>query len=271
MDNNKLCAFTLDLESEYAGILNQYAIFDKHSEIEKILSLLDSFGVKITVFVVGEIFKLHPEVIRILEKYNCEFEIHSHSHGRSNVDMAYEIESAKNAYHDYFKKHPKGYRAPCGEITPEIIKLLEKNGFLYDSSIFPSYYPNPLRYFFCNRNVYHIKDSSILEIPFTSITPLRLTLSLSYLKLLGFNVYLNLFRIFGLPNFICFNIHLHDFIVSESSYQKLSPFWKFVYGRNKFKGTDYCIKFIKHIKQKGYRFCFMLEVCEIFKSNDGRL
>lgn len=263
----KLFAFTLDLEADYAGCTDQYGIFKNPKKIEQLLSILDSFDIKITVFVVGEIFEQYPDVIRIFEKYNCEYEIHSYSHGVINPHLEHEIEKARIAYFNYFKKYPKGYRVPQGRISNAIIKLLEKYSFLYDSSIFPSYYPNPFRYFFCNRNIHYFNNSNIMEIPMTPITPFRLALSLSYIKLLGIKFYLKLFRIFNLPDIICFNSHLHDFIINENSYSKLSYFWKFIYSRNKFSGIDYCIQCLKYIKQKGYQFCFMSELYKLYEQS----
>lgn len=263
----KLFAFTLDLEADYGGSVGQYEIFKNPKKIEEILSVLDSFDVKITVFVVGKILEMYPDIVKIYEKYDCEFEVHSYSHNVINPHLEYEIEKAKLAYFNYFKEYPRGYRVPQGRISNAATKLLQKHGFLYDSSIFPSYYPNPFRYLLCNRNIHYYANSNIMEIPLTSITPFRLTLSLSYIKLLGLRSYLKLFQIFNLPDVICFSSHLHDFIVKENSYSKLSHFWKFVYGRNKFSGTNFCIEFLKYIKQQGYQFCFMSEIYKLYETS----
>lgn len=252
----KLFAFTIDLESDYGGVVNQYEIFKDPVKIEDLLSILNSLDVKITVFAVGEIFELFPHVIKLFEKYDCEFEPHSYSHNFDSPDSEPEIEKGKSAYFDYFKKYPKGYRAPRGKISDPGIKLLEKHGFLYDSSIFPSYFPDPFRYLFSNKQVHYYGDSKIMEIPITSVSPFRLTLSISYIKLLG----VNFFTALSLPDVICFGSHLHDYIINENSFNKLPFFWKLIYGRNKLKGIDYCKKFMEHVKQKGYRFCYMSEI-----------
>lgn len=257
----KYFAFTIDLEPDYAGVINEHHILKDPVKIEEILSALNSLGIKITAFTVGKMFEQFPETIEIFEKYNCEFEPHSYSHNFNNPDSEYEIEKAQIAYFTYFKKDPKGYRAPRGKISDAGIKLLEKHGFLYDSSIFPSYFPNPFRYLFSNKQIHYFGDSKILEIPFTSVTPFRLTLSISYIKLLGINFFLST----PLPDVICFGSHLHDFIHNENSFAMLPFFWKLIYTRNKFKGIDYCIKFLEHVKQKGYQFCYMSEIYELHK------
>lgn len=264
---NKAFALTLDLEPEHAGLIKKYEIFKDKAAIERLLDLLHSFNVKITVFVVAQLLESHPDIIALLENYPCEFEIHSYSHNHAACSPREEIEKARKAYRDYFHKDPKGYRAPCGRISKETIRLLEENGFLYDSSVFPSYYPNPLRYLFSNKDIHYINGSGLMEIPLSSITPFRLTLSLSYLKLLGIDAYRWMMNAFTLPEVICFNTHLHDFIVDEDTIRKLPAFWRFVYSRNKFKGIEYFVEFMNVIKKREYEFYFMSEVYERHKIN----
>ncbi len=254
----KLFAFTLDLEADYAGVVGKYEIFKDLGKVEEFLKALQSQGVKITVFVVGEIFELYPDVIKLFEKYECEFEPHSYSHNFKYPDSEIEIDKAKKAYHRFFNKNPRGYRAPRGIISSEGINNLEKHGFLYDSSIFPSYFPNPFRYLLANRQAHYYGNSNILEIPLTSLTPLRLTLSISYIKLLGIQLYTKL----QLPDIICFDSHLVDFIHNEKSFGELPSLWKFIYSRNKFRGLEYCVKLLKHVKQEGFEFCYMSEIYE---------
>jgi len=261
----KLFAFTLDLEAEHGGLVDQYEIFKDPGKIEEFLSVMQSAGAKITVFTVGEIFRIYPVVIKLFEKYNCEFEAHSYSHDLNKPDSEDEIAKVKAAYYEYFGRYPTGYRAPQGRISHAGIKAMEKQGFVYDSSIFPSYYPNPFKYFFRNRQIHYCADSSIMEIPITSITPFRLTLSISYIKLFGLDFIIKLCRTFAMPDYICFNSHLHDFIFKKESYEKLSLFWKLIFARNKYRGIDYCVKFLEFIRQEGYRFCYMSEVYDTFK------
>jgi len=257
----KLLAFTLDLEADYGGVVNQYRIFKEPEKVENLLSDLDSLGVKITVFVVGEILELFPDIVKIFEKYNCEFEPHSYSHNFESPDSEEEIKKARDVYLAYFKKYPKGYRAPRGKISDSGIKNLEKHGFLYDSSIFPSYFPNPFRHLFSNRKIHYYKNSNIVEIPLTSVSPFRITLSISFIKLLG----ISFFKKITLPDFICLDSHLHDFIISEDSFSKLPLFQKFIYSRNKYRGIELCMKFLEYVKDQGYKFCYMSEIYELFR------
>lgn len=258
----KLFAFTLDLEADYAGVVNEYEIFKDPAKIEEVLSALKLLDVKTTVFIVGEILELFPDIIKIFEKYDCEFEPHSYSHDFTSPDSETEIEKSRKAYFNYFNRFPAGYRAPRGKITDSGIRLLEKHGFRYDSSIFPSYFPNPFSYLLSEKNVHYYGNSRIMEIPFTSVTPFRITLSVSYIKLLG----VNFFKRCSLPDTVCFDSHLHDFILNDNSFSKLPALWKLIYSRNKFRGIDYCVEFLKYVKQKGYRFCYMSEIYDMHKN-----
>ena len=216
---------------------------------------------------VGEIFARFPHIVKIFQRYECEFEIHSYTHN-PRARVAEEMTLAHQAYCNYFHANPSGFRAPQGRLAPEMVAAMQALGIRYDSSIFPSYYPNPARYLFMKRSPHRIKGTHLIEIPLTSITPLRITLSLSYLKLLGMKTFLLFFRMFQLPETICFNIHLHDFIVNEDSYAQLSPFWKFVYGRNKYAGLDFFESFLGFIKTKGYNFCFVSDIYKQFDEHN---
>jgi hypothetical protein len=261
----KLFSFTLDLEAEYGGVRDQNNLLRNPQAIIQFLDMLSALDVKITVFTVGSIIGSFPEIIKIFESYDCEFEAHSYSHDLKNADSETEIEKAKLTYFNYFRKNPQGYRAPQGRISNSGIQLLGKHGYLYDSSLFPSYFPNPFRYLFKKRYPHYPKGSHILEIPITSISPLRLTLSVSYLKLFGLSFYIKLSEFFGLPEVICFESHLHDFIVDEDSFEKLPLFWKLIYRRNKFRGIEYTMEFLRYAQNKGYRFSYMSDIYSLYK------
>ncbi len=257
----KLFAFTLDLESDYAGNMDEDEIINDISAIDDLLSALHSLDIKITVFAVGKIIELYPDVIKTFEKYNCEFEAHSYSHDFSKPDSEHEIEKVKAAYFNYFGRYPIGYRAPRGLISPSGINALEKHGFSYDSSVFPSYFPNPFKYLFSPKEVHYHAGTNIMEIPFTSVSPLRLTLSISYIKLFG----TNLFTKVSLPDIICFDSHLHDFIIKDKSFSKLPLIQRILYSRNRDRGIEKCLEFLKHIKQNGYEFCYMSDIYNLHK------
>lgn len=100
-----------------------------------------------------------------------------------------------------------------------------------------------------------------MEIPFTSLSPFRITLSISYIKLLGLNFYKKL----ALPNVVCFGSHVHDFIVDDDSFDKLPLIWRLIYSRNKYNGTELCIDYLEYVRRKGYEFCYMSDIYSAHK------
>lgn len=264
-------ALTLDLESAVSGVLSrEYDIFQNPAPIEELLAWLRQEGVKPSVFVVGEIFETYPRIIGLFEKYGCEFHCHSYSHDPAAADSEEEIVRVKALYTDFFKREPLGYRAPQGRITHQGIKSLEKHGFKFDSSLVPSYYPNPLKYLFKNRRVHRCKDSNIVEIPLTSISPFRLSFGISYIKLLGLSTYRFLLNVFKIPDTVVFCCHLHDFFLTEAAFDRLPRFWKIIYGRSRHRGITFLKKIIDDFKQRGYAFVWMSDIYRDYIEKTGQ-
>jgi len=258
-------SFTLDLESDYASLVPEVRnrILERPSRVGEVLAVLAEKGIRGTAFVVGQVIESYPKIIDVFEQHDWEFELHSYSHDITQPDTTEELKKGRDAFVRRFGREPAGYRAPQGRITVEGIGRLIELGFSYDASVFPSYFPNPLRYLAMPRDLHFWpvdKTRRLLEIPFTTLTPLRFTLSTSYMKLLGPGFYRAAITAFGLPDIICFDSHLHDFIVDEDSYRELPPFWRFVYGRNKHEGIAITTGLLDVVLREGYEFRYLSEV-----------
>lgn len=269
MGKNRFFVLSIDLESEVSGILdNNYLIMEHTETIESLLSLLKKENVKLSVFVVGEVLKKFPKIVDLFEKFGVEFHCHSYSHSAKRPDSEEEISKCKFEFEKKFGKSPIGYRAPQGKISKEGIKCLEKLGFKFDSSIFPSYYPNPFKYLFKNRDIFKYKNADIIEIPFTSVSPFRFTFSLSFVKLLGRCFYKAAFRVFRIPDIIVFGFHLHDLVMPDNIYSKLPLFWKVIYYRNRYNGLELMKEFINYFNERDYKFVF---ISDLYKFHKGRI
>lgn len=257
----RLFCLTMDLEATVSGILEtDYSILKNPAPIEAFLDVLEKKGVPLTVFVVGEILERFPLIIDCFRRRKCEFHCHSHTHNPKAPDSADEIASCRDAFERTFGISPLGYRAPQGRISREGIHNLEKQGFLFDSSVFPSYYPNPFRYLLRNRSPHRIKGSRLLEIPFTAVSPFRITLSISWIKLLGWPVYHNLLRISRLPRELVFGTHLHDFFLTHQQLRRLPLFWRFIYSRNHGKGITLLHRALDFFNRQDVEFATMSAV-----------
>ncbi len=246
----KYVVFTLDLESDYSGHVSEsYDAWNKRY-IDELILFLHQENIPLTIFVVGKTLSEHPLIIKRLEKYTSDFHLHSYSHNLDAPDSREEIEKGIHAFRYYFKRKPKGYRAPEGRISESGWKILAENGIAFDSSIFPSFWPRP-RYLKYSREPFFVAGTSLLEIPFATVSPFRFIVSLSWMKLLGWKFYFVCISLFGLPDIVIFNIHLHDLWLLPS-YSTLPLHWRMVYGRNHTKSFAYMSKFLKFLRTHGY-------------------
>jgi hypothetical protein len=110
---------------------------------------------------------------------------------------------------------PLGYRAPYGQITKDGLGHLLDAGYQYDASVYTSLRPGKFGYanLHMPNGPFRITrgDDSLIEFPFTSLSRVRIVFGLSYVKLLGWNVYSSLLRTFGLPDITLSLSHPHDF------------------------------------------------------------
>lgn len=255
----RLVCVTLDFEMDYGDRIKEFNILDDEKALSDLAKLFSDSGVPISAFIRTDVLINHPGSLDIIKKIANDYHCHSHTHNTRNFDSEAEISTTFETFEKYFGHKPLGYRAPQGILYDNDIDLLKNLGFKFSSSIFPSY--RPLKY----NNLFmpiqpFIYSNGIMELPFSVIPKLRYTISLSYLKLLGFNINNVLFNLFGLPNVIIFDSHLHDYIVNEESFSKLPKGLKFVWGINKYSGQKYFKDFISLLKSKGYRFITMSEL-----------
>jgi len=256
---------TLDLEADFSGALRaEYALFRQPDRVEDLLRLLRERGVRLSVFVVGELLEKFPDMIALFERYQSEFHCHSYSHDPEATDSEDEIRKCRDAYIRYFARPPLGYRAPDGKISPEGIRILEEYGFKFDASIFPSYYPNPIKYLFRRSRPHVYPGSGIVEIPNTPVSVLRIMLSLSYIKLLGNRMYSGMLRRSRLPETVVFGSHLHDFFTDRGALARMPLFWRMIYSRNHDQGLSYLEETLEFFQNRGYAFVSISEVYQRF-------
>ena len=199
--------------------------------------------------------------------------IHSHAHDMQNPCTRADIEQAVRAFHNFMGADPLGYRAPVGHITREGLETLMDLGLRYDSSLYPSARPGRYGYNHLHLPVtpFRVRQGarSIVEVPFASLTGLRLTFSLSYVKLFGWKTYELLLKVFPLPDQAAVLTHPHDYyfhLLRDDVTAREKPLLM----RNARGAFDLLEKMLDHLVDSGYRFEFLGELCTEMESDSLR-
>jgi peptidoglycan-N-acetylglucosamine deacetylase len=117
------------------------ADFGAETGLPRILELLDRYQVPASFFIPAVSALLHPEMIpAILKSGRHEIGVHGWIH-ESLVALNSESEEERllnkaiNYLTDATGKRPVGYRAPAWAFSKYTVGLLQRSGFLYDSSL----------------------------------------------------------------------------------------------------------------------------------------
>ena len=128
---------------EYTRQYRQGLCYRTPDNIPPILKVLEEYNTKATFFIVGEIAEKFPEVISMILEKGHEVAFHGWTHEPlwrlAPKRFREEVEAFK-------KLHPNcvGFRAPSFSLNDETrwaLKILQEEGFKYDSSIFPVWTP----------------------------------------------------------------------------------------------------------------------------------
>lgn len=134
------------------GFLENDPVFEEG--IPRFLDLLEKRDIKATFFVVGRDALIPKKIDMIGRILKAGHEIGNHSYNHtlgltrlSDAKIREDIEKTQNALIEaatsqgYSKDfHPTGFRAPGYDVDIRVLKILKELGFLYDASLFPSYW-----------------------------------------------------------------------------------------------------------------------------------
>ncbi|MEW6008484.1 MAG: polysaccharide deacetylase family protein [Candidatus Omnitrophota bacterium] len=153
MNHEKKLLISVDMDtftslSNYYGVKDVKYIKDEIYEIAipRILGLFKRFNIKATFFICSKDFSDREDVcfwIKKIKENGHELANHSLSHRYGISLLSFkqierEIIGNHNLIKEYFDCDCVGFRAPGYNISTAIVKILEKNGYLYDSSLFPT-------------------------------------------------------------------------------------------------------------------------------------
>jgi len=243
MKREKICFLSIDVEKDFGkdGFLGV-------KKLEEILEFLKKEKVNGTLFVTGEVLEKFSDFFK---KWKDVFEISSHSFSHrfwnelSQKERERELEKFLSLYKKVFHQSPLGFRAPSHIIDDKGLELLEKKGFLYDSSFLPHYPPFKKYRGYQGRKPlfpYYPKGRKILEIPLRGQI-LGIPLAGKWIRKLPIFLYKILFFLHS-PSFITLSFHSWD-ALDRKFFKKLK-------------------EILKILKSKKYKF---LNAKEIFHQN----
>jgi len=200
-------AFTVDLEDWYQGLTSTSTQITRWPEFEdrvvesthRLLNLFKNANVSATFFVLGYVAEQHPALIREIAELGHEIALHGYYHYRVSTltpeEFRKDLQRGKAAVQQACGITPRGYRAPMFSINQDnlwALEVLDQEGFIYDSSVFPTRnmlygYPS------APRTPYRpLKDSQLLELPLSTVKILGVKLPVAggfYLRSLPYEIF----------------------------------------------------------------------------------
>jgi len=187
----------------------------------KIIKLLDKHQITSTFFTTYEYALKYPSLIEKIIENNHEIALHGYSHLHNYKTMTERnafryLKEAKFCLEKKFNITIKGFRAP--RLAAPTTSLLKRLGFIYDSSLHPTFVPG--RYFnlLKQRNVFR---DNIWEVPI-SVTPLRFPFSWFWFKNFGLT-YSKLCTVAHLRSSDYVNIYFHPWEFEDVNLNRILP------------------------------------------------
>lgn len=123
---------------------SQYSYVELRMGLENFSAFLEPFGIKATLFMVGEDFLVREnhDAIRAVVRSGHEIANHTHTHAQGfrllpPVDQEHEIAAMEAACVDVAGRKPVGFRSPGWNMGDSAAAILQRRGYLYDSSVHP--------------------------------------------------------------------------------------------------------------------------------------
>ena len=114
------------------------------ADTEKLLSLLDQWGIRATFFVLGYVAEKHPELISLIHEMGHEISYHGWDHeliyDLAPDDFRQILRRGIRCIENLVGRRPVGFRAPQWSINDRstwALEILVEEGFVYDSSMAP--------------------------------------------------------------------------------------------------------------------------------------
>ena len=224
-----IASLSLDLDNKWSYMKTHgdpgWEAFPSYLDlvVPRVLKLLDGWKLKISFFIVGQdaAIQANQSMLRSIAEAGHEIGNHSFHHEPwlhlySSEKIEQEIALAEEHIQNATGKKPVGFRGPGFSLSPEVISVLMRRGYLYDASTLPTYIgPLARAYYFMSSKLssmekdqrnqlfgtlkdgfrsnrpywWSVKNGagtgSLLEIPVTTMPVFRLPIHVSYILYMG--------------------------------------------------------------------------------------
>lgn len=182
---------TIDIEDYWSVFSRDWLHIDAEvsdavvRNTEWFLDTFAKYDVKATFFILGEVAKKFPPLIRKIAEYGHEIGVHGFHHRQvfklTEQKFRQEITGCKKLLEDITSATVEGHRAPAFSIMPKTkwaLEILSEEGFKYDSSVYPI---SGKRYGWpeFSKDICKVdlpSGRSIIEVPLSTVTVLGKTL-----------------------------------------------------------------------------------------------
>ena len=218
--SHDVAVFSVDLEIRYLLSRNSNKPLGElrkafFNHLIALLEFLKNNHIRATFFVEGFLATTLPIAVKAVRDYGHEIACHSFSHRPLSKLPTSEIErdlkKAVRVLVELTGDRPLGFRAPRFMTNKRVFGVLDKLGFVYDSSIVPFWIPGRYCYLSAPRKPFSMRPHyNIIEVPVSVLNIVRLPLGLPWINMVGSNVFLTLLKALGTTRPIVFYMHIDD-------------------------------------------------------------
>jgi len=127
--------------SQYRGISTNL-----ESNVDRLIDICDGYGVKSTCFILGDVAKNKPYVVKKLFEAGHEIASHGSSHKliypMTPEEFRADLKASSDRLEQITGQKVVGFRAPSWSVKREMLgwfyEVLAEEGFLYSSSVYPA-------------------------------------------------------------------------------------------------------------------------------------
>jgi len=265
-----LC-LTFDIEPDY-GRRPTFGILDK---ADPFFDWIRAERVPVTAFVTGRIIEQGHRIVDRLLAAGIAVELHGYAHapeafGTMHGSHADEIQRGTDAYIRRFGHVPTGYRAPSGVVSADDLRLLDRLGYRYDSSIFPVRRPGRYDFAALPRQPFRWGGLRLLEFPAALLTS-RLPAGLTFINLLGPSISARLIRRAAgpAPGPLVIDGHFHNLFTDRPALAGLPWALRAVYTAGRWSGGLRCTRnLVDRLRRAGFKPSDLREIAAHTQATD---